>query len=85
MVKLTLAVGDPDVEEWDFEHGPMPHDSSSDLQEEFHLMEFFLLDLQRAIIQRELYTFKEVPLLFTTLYPPEPATSTKGSGRNKKG
>ena len=62
----------------------MPHDSSSDLQEAFNLMEYFLLDLHRAIIQQELYTFKKVPPLFTTLYPPEPATSTRGSGRNKK-
>ena len=62
----------------------MPHDRSSDLQEAFHLMEFFLLDLHRAIIQQELYTFKEVPPLFTTLYSPEPPTSTRGSGRNKK-
>ena len=84
MAKLALTAGDPDVEECNFENGPMPHDSSSDLQEAFHLMEFFLLDLQRAIIQQKLYTFKEVPPLFTTLYPPEPATSTKGSGRNKK-
>ena len=84
MAKLALAAGDSDIEEWDFENGPMPHDSSSDLQEAFHLMEFFLVDLQRAIIQKELYTFKEVPPFFTTLYPPEPATSTRGSGRNKK-
>ena len=47
-------------------------------------MEYFLLDLDRAIIGYELHTFNVVPQLFTTLYPPEPATGTRGSGRNKK-
>ena len=51
MAKLALAAGDPDVKEWNFEDGPMPHDSTSDLQEAFHLMEYFLQDLHRAIIQ----------------------------------
>ena len=50
MVKLVVAAGDPEVKEWNFEDGPMPHDSNLDLQEAFHLMEYFLQDLHRAII-----------------------------------
>ena len=45
MSKLALAAGDLDVEEWNFKDGPMPHDSSSDLQEAFDLMDYFLHDL----------------------------------------
>ena len=83
MTKLALAAGDPDVEEWNFENSPMPYDSTSDLQEAFHLMEYFLQDLYRAIIQQELYNFSEVPLLYTALYPPATATSGRGLDRNK--
>ena len=61
----------------------MPHDSSSDLQEAFHLMEYFLQDLHQAIIQQELYNFSEVPPLYTAMYPPASATSGRGSDRNK--
>ena len=45
---------------------------------------FFLQDLHQAIIQQVLYNFSEVPPLYTALYLPAPARSTKGSGRNKK-
>ena len=83
MLKLALAAGDPDVEEWNFENGPMPHDSNSDLQEAFYLMVYFIQDLHRAIIQQELCNFGEVPPLYTALYPPTSATSGRGSDRNK--
>ena len=62
----------------------MMHDATSDLQEAFHLMEFFLRDLNRAVIQQEIFNFHEVPQLYTNLYPPAVATSSKGSDRTKK-
>ena len=63
----------------------MLHDRNSDLQEAFHLMEFFLQDLHRAIIQQELFNFHEVPQLYTTLYPAAAAaTSSRGSDRTKR-
>ena len=42
IAKFALAAGDPDVEAWNFEDGPMMHDGNLGLQEAFHLMEFFL-------------------------------------------
>ena len=81
--KLALAAGDPDVEQWNFDEGPMPHNSNSDLQEAFHLMAFFIQDLHRAVIGQELSTFSEVPPLYTVLYPPASAPSGRGSDRNK--
>ena len=59
-------------------------DGNSDLQEAFHLMEFFLQDLHRAIIQQEIINFHEVPQLYTTLYPASAVTSSRGLDRNKK-
>ena len=48
--KLALAAGDPDVEEWNFDEGPMAHEENSDLQWAFHLMTFFLKDLNRIVM-----------------------------------
>ena len=62
----------------------MLHDGNSDLQEAFHLMEFFLQDLHRAVIQQELFNFHEVPQLYMTLYPVAAATSSRVSDRNKR-
>ena len=45
-------------------------------------MEFFLEDLNRAVIQQELFNFHEMPQLYMTLYPAV-ATSNKGSDRTK--
>ena len=84
IAKFALAAGDPDVKEWIFEEGPMMLDGNSGLQEAFHLMEFFLQNLHRAIIQQKIFNFHEVPQLYTTLYPAAAATSSRGSDRNKK-
>ena len=60
----------------------MVHKENSDLQLAFHLMAFFLKDLNKAIIQQELFSFLEVPQLYKTLYPP-PAPSNRGSERTR--
>ena len=60
----------------------MVFDNNLDLQGAFHLMEFFLEDLNRAVIQQELFNFDEVPQLHTTLYPAA-ATSNRGLDRTK--
>ena len=83
IAKFALVAGDPDVKEWNFDESPMVLEDNSDLQGTFHLMEFFLEDLHRAVIQQELFNFHEVPQLYTTLYPAAAATSNKGSDRNK--
>lgn len=62
----------------------MMHDRNLDLQEAFHLMEFFLQDLYRAVIQQEIFNFHKVPQLYTTLYLAAAAMSSRGSDRNKK-
>ena len=82
IAKFALAAEDPDVEEWNFKDSPIMHDGNLDLQEAFHLMEFFLQDLHRAIIQQEIFNFHTVPQLYTTLYPAAAATSSRGSDRN---
>ena len=38
LLKLALAVGDPNVGTWNFEEGSMVHDHDLDLQMAFHLM-----------------------------------------------
>ena len=60
----------------------MVHEEDSDLQCAFHLMTSFLKDLNRAIIQQELFNSLEVPQLYTALYP-APALSDRGLERNK--
>ena len=66
--KFALAAGDPDVGAWNFEDGSMIHKQDPDLQSAFHLMEFFLEDLNKVIVQQELLSFIEVPQLFTDLF-----------------
>ena len=59
-------------------------EENSDLQGAFHLMEFFLEDLHRAVIQQDLFNFHEIPQLYTTLYLAAAAMCSRGSDRNKK-
>ena len=81
--KLALAAGDSDVEFWNFEEGPMPHDMDTELREAYDLMEFFLFDLHRAVTGQELGAFGEVPPLYTTLFPPAPAPTGRGSEKSR--
>lgn len=60
----------------------MVHDKNLDLQCAFHLLAFFLKDLNRAVKQQELFNFLEVPQLYMTLYPAL-ALSNRGSERTK--
>mmetsp|Transcript_51268 Transcript_51268/g.55496 ORF Transcript_51268/g.55496 Transcript_51268/m.55496 type:complete len:212 (+) Transcript_51268:252-887(+) len=82
LLKLSLVAGDQDVGEWNFDEGPIGHKEKSDLQLAFHLMVFFLEDLNQAIVQEELVSFLEVPQLYTALFPPT-ATSSRGSDRTR--
>ena len=81
-MKLALAAGDPDVGKWNFNEGPMGHKENSDLQLAFHLMAFFLEDLNKTSFQQELLSFLEVPQLYTALFPPS-STSSRGLDRTK--
>ena len=60
----------------------MEHKGNSDLQLVFHLMFFFLEDLNQAIVQQELLSFLEVPQLYTAFFPP-PATISRGSEKTE--
>jgi len=80
--KLALTAGDPDIGEWNFDEVPMEHKENSDLKLAFHLMAFFLEDLNQAIVHQELLNFLEVPQLYTKLLPP-PITSNRYSDRTK--
>ena len=80
--KLALTAGDPDVDKWYFNEGPMVYDENSDLQWAFHLMAFFLKDMNRAIMRQELFNFLEVHQLFMKLYLAL-APSNTGSKKTK--
>ena len=82
LLKLALTVEDLDVGAWNFEEGPMKHKNYSDLQLVFHLMEFFLEDLNQAIVQQELSSIIEVPQLFTELFL-LPIAINRGIERNR--
>ena len=71
-----------DVAAWNFEDGPMIIEQDSDLQTAFHLIEFFLEDLNKTMVQQELLSFIEVHQLFTDLFPPL-KTNTRGTERNR--
>ena len=61
----------------------MPHAMNTELREAYDLMEFFFFDLHQTVMGQELWTFSEVPPLYTALFPPASVPTGRGSERNK--
>ena len=60
----------------------MVHKDNLDLQWALHFIEFFLKDLNIAVMQQEFFNFHEMPQLYTTLYPAT-APNNRGLDRTK--
>ena len=69
-----MAAGDPDVEEWNFDEGPMVHKDNSDLQWAFHLMAFFH---DRSEQSRHAAEIIQLPRGASVVYDTVPGTSTE--------
>ena len=80
--KIVLASGNLDIEEWDFDNGPMELDQGSDLQHLLYLLTYFIKNLSCSIITKTLGVYSVLALLYITLYPIT-VTNNKRLDRNK--